>query len=100
MGIIWALLYLVSFLYLLVLIGRLVISWVQVFAPQWRPTGFVAVLAEVIYTLTDPPLNFLAKLIPPLRIGNISLDIGFMILFIGVSVLQNIFGILARAAIG
>lgn len=97
MPIIWTLLSLISFLYLLVLIGRLVFSWVQVFAPGWRPAGFVAVIAEIIYTLTDPPLKFLAKLVPPLRIGNISLDLGFMILFIAVSFLQSFFAWLATA---
>jgi YggT family protein len=94
----WALLALVAFLYLLVLIGRVVISWVQVFARSWRPKGFVAVIAEVIYTLTDPPLKYLSKLIPPLRIGNMMLDIGFMILFVVVSILQSIFASLAIAS--
>lgn len=98
MGLVWTILALVAFLYLLVLIGRLVISWVQVFAPSWRPKGFVAVIAELIYTLTDPPLKYLSKLIPPLRIGNMMLDIGFMILFIGVSILQGIFASLATVS--
>ncbi len=98
MSLVWTLLALACFLYILVLIGRLVFSWVRVFAPQWRPTGAVVVIAEVIYTLTDPPLKFLSKLIPPLRIGNIMLDIGFMILFLGVGILQSIFAALATMA--
>jgi YggT family protein len=56
------------------------------------------VIAEVIYTLTDPPLKFLSKLIPPLRIGNIMLDIGFMILLLGVGILQSLFAGLAAIA--
>lgn len=95
MSFVWSLLALVCSLYLLVLIGRLVFSWVQVFARDWRPKGFVLVLAEVVYTLTDPPLKFLSRLIPPLRIGNVALDIGFMILFFVVGMLAQIFTVAA-----
>jgi YggT family protein len=83
-------------LYLLVLIGRLVFSWVQVFSRDWRPKGFVLVIAELVYSLTDPPLKFLARVIPPLRIGNVALDIGFMILFFAVGMLAQILNGLAR----
>ena len=56
-----------SFFFLL--IARLVLDYVQMFARSWRPTGVVLVLAEVIYTITDPPLKALRRVIPPLRIG-------------------------------
>ncbi|XBH22564.1 YggT family protein [Jonesiaceae bacterium BS-20] len=89
--IIWAFLSFLCSLFLVVLIGRAVLSWVQMFARQWRPTGFVLVLAEIVYTVTDPPVKFIAKIIPPVRLGGISLDVGFIILFVTVSVLSNIF---------
>ncbi len=73
----------------------MVISWVQAFSRDWRPTGFVLVIAEAIYTVTDPPLKFLSRLIPPLRIGSFALDIGFMILFIVVGILAQWFAFLA-----
>lgn len=77
----------VLWLYLLVLIGRLVLDIVRMLARDWQPKGFVLVIAETIYTLTDPPLNLLRKVIPPIRIGGISLDIAFLVLFIGLQVL-------------
>ena len=43
-------------LYIFVLIARLVFDWIQVFAREWRPRGPILVLANGIYTLTDPPL--------------------------------------------
>ena len=63
--------YLLS-IYLLVLIGRMIIGWIQVFARSWRPSGVILVIAETLFTLTDPPLKFLRRYIPPLRIGTVS----------------------------
>jgi len=80
----------VLYLYLVVLIGRMIFSWVQAFARDWRPTGFVLVLAEVIFTLTDPPLKFLRRFIPTLRIGMVALDLSFMVLFIVVLILLEV----------
>ncbi|MCB7137791.1 YggT family protein [Cellulosimicrobium marinum] len=76
----------VLWLYLLLLIGRLVFDWVQVFARDWRPKGIVLVLAEVIYTATDPPLRLLRRVIPPLNLGQIRLDLGFVVLFLAVTI--------------
>ncbi|MEK8224911.1 YggT family protein [Oerskovia sp. M15] len=68
-------------LYLIVLIGRVVFDWVQVFARDWRPRGVLLILAEAIYTLTDPPLRALRKVIPPLTLGQVRLDLAFIVLF-------------------
>ncbi|MGB5951928.1 MAG: YggT family protein [Ornithinimicrobium sp.] len=74
----------ILFLYFIVLIGRLIIDWVQVFSRDWRPTGVVLVIAEVIYSLTDPPLRALRRVIPPLRLGGVALDLAFLVLIIAV----------------
>jgi len=52
------------------------------FARSWRPSGPLLVVAELIYTVTDPPLRALRRVIPPLRIGQVSLDLSFLVLFI------------------
>jgi YggT family protein len=83
----------VLWLYLLVLIARLVFDIVQMLARDWQPKGFVLIIAEIIYTLTDPPLRALRRIIPPLRLGQISFDLAFLVLFIG---LQVIIAILSR----
>lgn len=77
-------------LFLIVLLGRLVIDWVQVFAREWRPRGMVLVLAEGVYSITDPPLKALRRVIPPLRLGGVSLDLAFMVLILGVYILRAI----------
>ena len=77
-------------IYLVILIGRMIIGWIQVFARSWRPTGVVLVLAEGIFTATDPPLKFLRRYIPPLRIGTVALDLSYMVLFIVVLILLEV----------
>ena len=74
-------------LYLVVLIGTMILSWIMVFVRPWYPPRFVKLVAETIFTLTDPPLKFLRRYIRPLRIGNMSLDLSFMVLFIVVLIL-------------
>ena len=76
--------------YLVVLIGRMIFGWVQVFARQWHPTGVVLVLAETVFTLTDPPLKFLRRYIPPLRLGTVAMDLSYMVLFIVVLILLQV----------
>jgi YggT family protein len=77
-------------IYLVLLIGRMIFGWVQVFAREWRPKGIVLVLAEAIYTVTDPPLKFLRRFIPPLRLGMVAMDLSFMVLFIVVLILLEV----------
>jgi YggT family protein len=93
---VWEICYFVVFIFLVVLIGRFVLELVQSFARDWRPRGVLLVVAEAIYTITDPPLRLLRRLIPPLRLGNFSLDLGMLLLFLltGV-VLLPLFGSLA-----
>jgi YggT family protein len=86
-GIVKIVLTYVLYLYLLLLLGRLVFSWIQAFSRSWSPRGPVLVIAEAIYTATDPPLKFLSRFIPPLRLGSVALDLSFMVLFFAVLIL-------------
>jgi len=89
MGIVKIVLTYVLWIYLLLLLGRLIISWIQAFSRSWQPHGPVLVVAEVVYTATDPPLKFLGRFIPVLRLGSIALDLSFMVLFFAVLLLIN-----------
>ena len=75
-------LYLAVLLYLILLVARLVLEWIQSYAREYRPSGLVLVLFELVYTLTDPPVKALRRLIPPLRLGAVSLDLSLMILLL------------------
>jgi YggT family protein len=74
--------YLVLWLFIGLLFIRFIVDWVQVFARSWTPTGPVVVVLETVYTLTDPPILFLRRFIPPLRLGNVALDLSFMLVLI------------------
>jgi YggT family protein len=76
--------------YLAVLFARMILSWVPMFSPNWQPRGPMLVMAEVIYTLTDPPLRFLRRFIPSVRFGTVMLDLGFMVLWLLVLVARQL----------
>ena len=80
----------VLWLYWLILIARLVLDLVQVFARGWRPRGFILVLAEAIYSVTDPPLRLIRRVLPPIRLGQVQFDLAFLVLLVGLQVLINI----------
>ncbi|HEX8970293.1 YggT family protein [Oryzihumus sp.] len=85
-----SLLRLLVYLFFIALIIRLILDWIQVLARDWRPTGVVLVLAEAVYTVTDPPLKALRRVIPPLSLGSVRLDLAFLVLMLAVSVTLNI----------
>jgi YggT family protein len=78
------------FLFFVILLGRLVLDWVQAFARDWRPRGVLLVVAEAVYTVTDPPLRALRKVIPPLTLGTLRLDLAFLVLMLGTTMLMSI----------
>ena len=89
MNIVKDVLYYVLWIYLLFLIGRLILSWIQAFSRSWHPTGVVLVIAEVVFTATDPPLRFLRRYIPTVRLGTVALDLSFMVLFLVILILLD-----------
>ncbi|MCL2424396.1 MAG: YggT family protein [Micrococcales bacterium] len=95
MSILFAVLYVVTLVYVLVLFVRLIFDWVQVFSRQWRPTGPLLVVAEIVYTVTDPPLKALRKVLPTVNVGQFRFDLGFLVLMLGCFVLLNVFAWLA-----
>jgi YggT family protein len=92
----WQIVAFALLLFFILLIARLVFEYVMMFARSWRPSGVVAVGLEVVYSVTDPPLKALRRLIPPLRLGNFSIDLGFMVLLFVVLILLS----LARSQAG
>jgi YggT family protein len=78
--------YTVAWLFFIVLITRLVFEYVFMFARDYTPTGAVLVIVEGVYTITDPPLKLLRRFIPPLRLGTVSIDLSFIVLFVIVQV--------------
>lgn len=82
--------YAVLWLYMALLFVRMILSWVEVLAHGWRPKGLVLIIAETVYTLTDPPLRWLGRFIRPVRMGNIGFDVSFIVLVFAVWLLMRL----------
>ncbi len=66
-------------IYIYVLWARFILDWVRVLNPRFRPRGVLLVLFELVFTLTDPPIKMFRRILPPIRLGQISLDLGWMV---------------------
>ena len=90
MNIFLTIVYYVLWLYLLLLIGRLIIDMLQNYSRSWSPSGLLAGVAEVIFTATDPPLRFLRRYLRPVRLGSVALDLSYTLLFLVIIVLLSV----------
>jgi len=84
------LLYYVLLVFFVLMIARLVLDVIQSFSPQWRPRGVMLVVAEIVYTPTDPPLKALRSVLPPLTIGQIRLDLAFLVIMLLTGLAMNL----------
>ncbi|HJA04982.1 MAG: YggT family protein [Candidatus Microbacterium stercoravium] len=93
-GLIASILHIVLSLYVVVLFARVLLDFIPLFNREWRPQGAMLVLCELVFTVTDPPITFFRKHIPPLRIGPVAIDLGFavtlLLCFITLWILQVI----------
>jgi len=86
-------LYFIVLIFFITLIGRLIIDWIQVFARDWKPRGVMLVIAEAVYSVTDPPLKALRRVLPPLTIGQVQIDLAFIVIFLIVSLLLSLLAV-------
>ena len=73
----------------LALFARIIIDYVRMFAKNWRPNSFLLAIFEVIYSITDPPMKYVQRFMPPLRLGGVALDLSFIVLLIAINLLQG-----------
>ena len=83
-----AILYLLLNVFLALMLIRLVVDWVQVFARSWAPKGPVLFVLEIVYSATDPPIRFVRRFVPPLRLGAVMLDTSFLLVLVVVYLLR------------
>ncbi len=81
-GLIW--------LFIIFLWIRFIFDWVQVFARSWNPGGVLLVILEGVYSVSDPPIKALRRVIPPLRIGNFALDLSFLLVLVAAYILLSV----------
>jgi YggT family protein len=90
MQIVGSIIHVLLFTFIALLWIRFVVDWVQVFARSWSPHGVLLVILEVVYSVTDPPIKALRRVIPPLRLGNFALDLSFLIVLVAAYVLLRV----------
>jgi YggT family protein len=88
MTLFWSVVGYVLYLYLLLVLARFVIEFTRQFARSWRPAGVAAIGVEVVYVATDPPIRLLRRLVPPVRLGSVSLDLSIILLLLAILALQ------------
>ena len=90
MSVVASVVYFALLVFLLLLVFRIIMEYVFLLARSYRPSGVVAAALELTYTVTDPPLKLLRRIIPPLRLGSVQLDLGFLVLFFVVQILMGV----------
>ena len=80
----------ILWIFIALLFVRFVVDWIQVFARSWTPRGPVLVVLEAVYTATDPPIRAVRKILPPLRLGGMALDLSFLVVMLACYVLLAI----------
>ncbi|MCG7267125.1 MULTISPECIES: YggT family protein [Corynebacterium] len=82
--------------YILILILRIIIEMIQSFSRNWRPQRWFSIVAEPLFVVTDPPVKALRKLIPPVQLGGVGLDVSVLVLFFGLQLLSMLLGAFIR----
>ncbi|MEN9687727.1 MAG: hypothetical protein RL381_739 [Actinomycetota bacterium] len=70
------------------LFARIIIDYIRMFARNWRPNSFLMAIFEIIYSITDRPMHFVQRFVPPLRLGGVAIDLSFIVLLIAINVAQ------------
>ena len=97
MGLLFSLLDTALNIFILALVGRLIFDYVRIFRASWRPKGIVLALAEFIFAITDPIVNFVRRFVPPLRLGPVALDLSFIVIFFGAQLLSGLLSTVAAS---
>lgn len=91
MSVLWLVLYYICFAFFILLCVRVVLQLIQQLSPQWRPSGVMVVVFETVFSITDPPLRALGRVIPPLRLGSVMFDLAFLVVMLVTVLLMNLF---------
>jgi YggT family protein len=90
MTLLWGVVGYALYIYTILILARIVVDYTRQFARSWRPVGAAAVGVELVYIATDPPIRLLRRLVPPLQLGTVSLDLSVIILLIVLIVLRQV----------
>jgi len=87
MHVVWQVLATILTIYWFVFLARVVLDLILMVSRTWRPRGILLVISEAIYTVTEPPLRAVRRVIPPLRVGSVALDLAFLVVILALNLL-------------
>jgi len=90
MGLVAVILWWLLQAYFFALVARLFIDLALSVNPSLRPSGILLPIVEIIMTITDPALKLVRRIIPPIRLGAIQLDLGWTALVFAIFFLQRL----------
>lgn len=90
MGLVAVILWWLLQAYFFALVARLFIDLALSVNPSLRPAGILLPIIEIIMTITDPALKLARRIIPPIRLGAIQLDLGWTALVFAIFFLQRL----------
>jgi YggT family protein len=70
--------------YFVCLIGRILLSWFPI-----SPGSALAPVFSFLYSVTEPVLGPIRRMLPPLRMGGMGLDLSPIIVIVGFQIIQG-----------
>lgn len=86
-AVIAVILYVLLLIYFFIMWARFILDLARNFVRNWRPRGFALIAAELAFSLTDPPIKLVRRIVPPIRVGGAALDFAWSIVMLAVIVL-------------
>ncbi len=77
-------------IYTFILLARVILDWTRVLVPRWVPPGGLLVVIDWVYRLTEPPISWVRQYIQPIRLGTVAIDVGFIVVFVAVVILERV----------
>jgi YggT family protein len=90
MGILGTILNLALSLFVAAMWARFIVDFIMSVNRGWRPPAILMPVVDFAFTITDPPLKFVRRFVPPLRLGVVALDLAWTIVLIAALFLQRL----------
>ena len=90
MGFLGQILYWAVQLFVYAMFARFIVEFVMSVNRGWRPPAILMPVVDFAFTITDPPLKFVRRFVPPIRLGIVALDLAWTIVLIAALFLQRL----------
>ena len=92
MGLVLAIVSLVLLLLQVLLVVRAVLDWSVVLAGPSAYGSVRARLTTAVHAVTEPILAPVRRVLPPLRLGGMAIDLAFIVVFLAIVIIRSLIG--------